>query len=122
MGVPVVTRAGDRHASRVGASLLRAIGHPEWVAENEDGYVRIAVELANDRERLRKIRHGLRDELRQSPLLDHASQAKRFGAVLWACWREWCVRQSAAGQGTGANLQSKTIEPQMNPARLRTTE
>ena len=31
MGVPVVTLAGDRHASRVGVSLLQAAGHPEWV-------------------------------------------------------------------------------------------
>ena len=36
MGVPVVSLIDDRHAARVGLSLLTAIGHPEWASENED--------------------------------------------------------------------------------------
>src|SRR5262249_27391836 len=36
MGVPVVSRRGDCHAARVGASLLIAAGHPEWIAETEE--------------------------------------------------------------------------------------
>src|SRR5208283_2084439 len=47
MGVPVVTAVGDRHASRVGASLLGAVGHPEWVARDRDDYVRVAADLAS---------------------------------------------------------------------------
>lgn len=92
MGVPVVTLAGDQHMSRVGVSLLTAIGRPEWVASNAADYRRIAEALAADRSRLAEIRRGLRDELRRSPLLDHAGQAARFGAALRECWAEWCRR------------------------------
>lgn len=95
MGVPLVTLVGDRHAARVSASLLHAVGHPEWVAENPDDYVRIAAKLASDPARLAALRTGLRDEMRTSPLLDHAGQSARFGAALRDCWAEWCARRTA---------------------------
>jgi predicted O-linked N-acetylglucosamine transferase (SPINDLY family) len=96
MGVPVISLAGDRHMSRVGASLLAAAGHPEWVATDADDYVRRAIELAANPTRLAGIAAGLRDELARSPLLDHAGQAARFGAALRACWVERCTRAARA--------------------------
>ena len=87
MGVPVVTLAGDRHASRVSASLLTAAGHPEWIAHSPDDYVAIATRLATSPETLASTRRNLRDELRRSPLLDHAAQARRFGDALMSCWQ-----------------------------------
>jgi predicted O-linked N-acetylglucosamine transferase (SPINDLY family) len=99
MGVPVVTLAGDRHASRVGASLLASVGHPEWVASSAGDFARIAASLAADPERLRRLRSGLRGEMTRSPLLDHGAQARRFGAAVRSCWAAWCAsRESAAPQ------------------------
>ena len=34
MGVPVVTLRGDRHAGRVGASLLTQVGLTNWIADS----------------------------------------------------------------------------------------
>jgi len=82
MGVPVVTLAGDRHASRVGVSLLTATGHPGWIARDWKEYARIAAALAADPGKLAVWRAGLREDLRRSPLLDHAGQAQRLGAAL----------------------------------------
>lgn len=96
MGVPVVSRAGDRHAARVGASLLANAGHPEWLAYSDDGYVATAMALAGDRAALARLRAGLRDDLRRSVLCDHAGQAARFGAALRGCWAETCARSTAA--------------------------
>ncbi|MGC4072151.1 MAG: tetratricopeptide repeat protein [Nibricoccus sp.] len=87
MGVPVITLAGDRHASRVSASLLTAAGHPEWIARSADEYVSLAARLASSAETLAIARRGLRDDLRRSPLLDHAAQARRFGDALLECWQ-----------------------------------
>jgi predicted O-linked N-acetylglucosamine transferase (SPINDLY family) len=94
MGVPVVTRAGAAHVSRVGVSLLTAVGHPEWVARDAEDYVRIAAELAGDVERLARVRAGLRGELLASALTDGAGFARRVEAGYREIWRAWC-----AGQG-----------------------
>ncbi len=94
MGVPVVSLAGDRHAARVGASLLTAAGHPEWIARDGDDYVRIAAELAADPPRRAALRTGLRDDLRRGPLLDHAGQSARFATTLRRCWISWCEAQA----------------------------
>ncbi len=96
MGVPVVTLAGDRHMSRVGVSLLNAIGHPEWVANSAESYLEIASGLAADRARLARWRTELRGELARSPLLDHAGQAERFAATLRDCWTAWCADRAKA--------------------------
>ncbi len=85
---PVVTLAGDRHASRVGVSLLNAAGRSHWIAQTESEYVRIAVSLASDRTVLTSESLILRDSLRTGPLFDYAGQATRFGAALRSCWEE----------------------------------
>ncbi|MEI6560438.1 MAG: tetratricopeptide repeat protein, partial [Rhodospirillaceae bacterium] len=46
MGVPVVTLLGDRHAGRVGASLLGRLGLDELIGRDRDHYQEIAVALA----------------------------------------------------------------------------
>jgi protein O-GlcNAc transferase len=96
MGVPVVALRGDRHVARVGASLLSAVGHRDWVADDAEGYLRIAAGLAADRPRLASLRGSLRAELGRSPLLDHQGQAERFGRALRSCWAEACARHRAA--------------------------
>ncbi|HEY1108182.1 MAG TPA: hypothetical protein VGE76_06110, partial [Opitutaceae bacterium] len=91
MGVPVISLRGDRHVSRVGASLLTAVGREKWIADSPEDYLTRARDLASDLPRLAATRDGLRDQLRQSALCDHAGQAARFGAALRACWVEWCA-------------------------------
>lgn len=88
MGVPVVTLAGDRHASRVGISLLQATRHPEWIADGWDAYIACAAQLAQDLPRRAGLRQTLREDLRSSALLDHETQAARFGDALRAMWAE----------------------------------
>ncbi len=96
MGVPVVTLMGDRHVARVSGSLLTAVGRPEWVAQTADDYVRIATQLASDPAALATIRAGLRDQVKNSALGDHAGQAARFAATLRDCWRKWCASRAPA--------------------------
>ncbi|MEO6875489.1 MAG: tetratricopeptide repeat protein [Opitutaceae bacterium] len=90
MGVPVVTLVGDRHAARVGGSLLSAVGHPEWIASDADDYVKIAATLGRDPVRLAEASRGLRGKLRASALMDHAGQGARFSAAVRDCWVKQC--------------------------------
>ncbi len=95
MGVPVVSLAGDRHGSRVGASLLTAAGHPEWIAGSRADYVRIAAALAADAGLRKRLRTGLREDLKRSDLLDHPGQAARFAAAVRRVWADWCETRAA---------------------------
>jgi predicted O-linked N-acetylglucosamine transferase (SPINDLY family) len=81
MGVPVVTRAGPVHMSRVGASLLHAAGLDDLVAQNAVEYVEAAVALAGDEERRRELRSILRRRLENSNLLDHAGFTRKLERV-----------------------------------------
>ena len=81
MGVPVVTRAGDVHMSRVGASLLHAAGLDDLIAQNAVEYVEAAVALAGDEERRRELRSILRRRLENSTLLDHAGFTRKLEHV-----------------------------------------
>jgi protein O-GlcNAc transferase len=96
MGVPVVTILGDRHASRVGASLLTSVGHPEWIARDWDDYIATAGRLVRDRANRRGAGAALRNAMRVSALLDHPGQAERFGRAVRECWASWCGRTSIA--------------------------
>jgi len=94
MGVPVVSLAGKHHASRVGVSLLSNVGLPELIAEDPQGYVRIAVGLAQDLPRLTALRRELRDRMAQSPLLDAGRFARNVEAAYRQMWRTWCQKRN----------------------------
>jgi predicted O-linked N-acetylglucosamine transferase (SPINDLY family) len=93
MGVPVVSLIGDRHAARVGLSLLTTVGHQDLATENIDAYIEKVVALAQDRPLRESLRHSLREDVSKSPLLDHAGQAAQFESALRKAWHEWCAPQ-----------------------------
>jgi protein O-GlcNAc transferase len=83
-GLPVLTCPGETFASRVGASLLRAIDLPELIAPSRDEYRNLALALAADRERLRAIRQKLERNLRTQPLFDTALFTRHMEAAYLA--------------------------------------
>jgi predicted O-linked N-acetylglucosamine transferase (SPINDLY family) len=65
MGVPVLTRIGSSFAARVCASLVAAVGLPDFISQTREQYIAKAVRLANDpsahaeaRQRLLRNRDG----------------------------------------------------------------
>ncbi|MBS0190933.1 MAG: hypothetical protein U0573_03435 [Phycisphaerales bacterium] len=82
MGVPVLTREGDRHASRVGVSLLRAVGAPEWIARDREELFALGASLAGDLVALAKIRAELRERVRRSVLCDGLAYAHRWAGAI----------------------------------------
>lgn len=94
MGVPVVTLEGDRHASRVGVSLLSAVAMPELIAHSEDEYVAIAARLAANPSRLEQLRHALRSEVERSPLVDGARFTRNLEQAYQEMWRAAIAREA----------------------------
>jgi protein O-GlcNAc transferase len=90
MGVPVVTKRGDRFAARHSASHLTAAGLPELIAPDPAGYVATARGLAENLQCLAELRSGLRARMAASPLCDGARFARNLEAAYRAIWRNWC--------------------------------
>ncbi len=77
-GVPVICFHGDKWASRAAATLVTAVGHPEWAGSDPAAYVRIAADLAGDPDRLQRTRRDLRQEVSASPLCDSAAFTRKL--------------------------------------------
>ena len=86
MGIPVISLAGQFGVARCGASLLTMVGLAELVAANAEAYVRIAVDLGRDQARLGTLRHGLRDRMLRSSLMDARTQAGRLESAYLGAW------------------------------------
>ena len=66
MGNPFITYSNRPSVGKIGASILTALGHPEWIATSEEEYVEKAVALASDPQKLSTIRQNLRAEMEAS--------------------------------------------------------
>ena len=82
-GLPVLTSIGEAFASRVAASLLKAVGLPELIASTLDDYENMAADLACDAQRLAGIKRRLADNRLTHPLFD----AQLFAAHLEEAYR-----------------------------------
>jgi predicted O-linked N-acetylglucosamine transferase (SPINDLY family) len=78
MGVPVITLLGDRHAGRVGASILTNVGLTNFITQDIDSYIKLAVEMATNTNYLQEIRKGLRERMQRAPLCDAHSFASNI--------------------------------------------
>lgn len=92
MGVPSVSLAGTGFAARHAVSHLSNVGLPDWVAQDADGYVDLAIGRARDLRALATLRAGLREQVRASPLCDAPRFGRSLGAALRHAWREHCLR------------------------------
>ncbi len=96
MGVPVVSRRGDRFSGRVSESILAAIGLPELVAAGSDDYIARAIALAQDLPRLAELRRTLRQRVSGSPLCDANRFTRHLEQAYRAMWRGWCTGKENA--------------------------
>jgi predicted O-linked N-acetylglucosamine transferase (SPINDLY family) len=98
LGIPVVMLAGKTYASRFGASVLANVGLGDLIADSHERYVALAVNLAGDLDRLNKLRHGLRQQMARSVLLDFGGFARKVEAAYREMWRTWCAAQAGSGE------------------------
>ncbi len=94
LGVPFVTLEGRASVGRLGASILQSVGLPEWVANSEDDYVRIAVAMAANPTKLASLRSGLRATMESGPLMDELGFARKVEAAYRSMFELWATRQA----------------------------
>jgi predicted O-linked N-acetylglucosamine transferase (SPINDLY family) len=94
MGVPVVTLSGDRHVSRVGASILTCVGLTDFIAKDIDDYIKIAVAKSANENDLESTKKGLREKMQSSQLCDaklFASEVEHAYRDMWQYYLDTCV-------------------------------
>jgi predicted O-linked N-acetylglucosamine transferase (SPINDLY family) len=90
VGLPVITCCGQSFAGRVAASLLRAIGMPDLVTDDLDGYERLALRIAREPSVLQELRERLRQNRLSQPLFDTDRYRRHIEAAyiqMWECWQ-----------------------------------
>ena len=90
MGVPVISLRGGNFVSRMGASFLASLGHPEWVADSESEFIQIAKGLVEQISIVRRSRQELRNQMATSGLSNRDQYARNFEALIQRLWRDYC--------------------------------
>ena len=70
MGVPVVTLCGSQLGQRMTASMLNALGCPEWIAFSRHDYVKTVIDLALALAKRQTLRSAQREKMNESALCD----------------------------------------------------
>ena len=89
MGVPVITLLGDRHVGRVGASILTNLGLTNFIAQDIDSYIKLAVEMAANPNYLDETRKGLRERMQRASLCDAHSFASDIETAYKDMWYKY---------------------------------
>ena len=90
-GLPVLTCKGESFASRVAASLLNAIELPELITTTQEQYETTAIDLANNPEKLKAIKHKLESNRSTTALFD----TPLFNKHIQAAYRQMYERYQA---------------------------
>jgi len=85
-GVPAVTRLGEDFPSRVGASLLTAVGLEDLITPDFDRYEDLAVRLGQDAAALAAIKGRLAAAQPKTVLFDPDRFARSLERAYWEMW------------------------------------
>ena len=93
-GVPFITRLGDSFASRVGTSLVRALGMPELGVEALVQYEDLAVELATSPTHHAATRRKLIEKKKSAPLFNTDTSRVHLEAAYDEMWEKFASGQA----------------------------
>jgi len=97
MGVPVITLLGTTNSGRASASILKAAGCPEFIADTQDNYMRLAVGMGNDLQRLSGLRETPRIKIQSAPVGNRALYVSAVEKAYRDIWKKWCKEQGEVG-------------------------
>ena len=86
-GLPVLTQEGSTYAARVGSSLLHNLGLKELVTNTKIEYLELAVELAENRSKLIKLREKIDRNRISFPLFNTPLFAEHIEAAYKAAYQ-----------------------------------
>jgi protein O-GlcNAc transferase len=88
-GLPLVTKIGNGFASRVAASLLHACGLQGLVTNTSEAYERLALELAQNPQKLQELKQKVSANISEAPLFDSIGTTRSIEAGFWKAYRRY---------------------------------
>ncbi|HXJ01386.1 MAG TPA: tetratricopeptide repeat protein [Micropepsaceae bacterium] len=88
-GLPVLTVLGTTFASRVAASLLRAVGLPEMIVDSLSAYEAMALRLARHPNELAALKAKLARNRDGAPLFDTVRFTRNLESAYISMWQRW---------------------------------
>ncbi|MFN5525176.1 MAG: acetylglucosamine transferase, partial [Bradyrhizobium sp.] len=90
-GVPVIALLGRSAASRAAAAIVTAVGLEDWVAEDDDGYIAMAIKHASRPDVLARLRAELPGMVANSAAGNVETYARKVEEGYRLFWRRFCV-------------------------------
>ena len=83
MNLPAVVMDGEYMRSKQGAAMLRSLSIPDLIADSEESYINIAVQLATNPQWRQQKREEIQAKMQQNPpFLDSRGYSAKMGALL----------------------------------------
>lgn len=76
MGVPIIALMGKSFASRVSSSILNQVNMKELITTNTEDFQNLAIDIASNKNKLKKIKDDLNNSLSNSSLFDSVKFTK----------------------------------------------
>lgn len=90
LGIPIITQKGWNIVSRITSRIYNQMQFYDLIAENEEDYIKKAVDLANDWDRIQYYRDNLSDWFQKSPICDYRGFAKSLENTYQKLWNDYC--------------------------------
>ena len=94
MGVPVVAKLGNGPAARAGGAIVKAVGLDDWVAEDDDGYLAIALKHVSQPAELAALRARLPQQVASSAAGNCEVYTRHVEVAYRKFWRDHCAAAS----------------------------
>ena len=86
-GVPVITVPGGDFVSRMSASALSAMGLTDLICPDVDAYIRLAVDLAENRNRLAAVQRRVETNRHTTPFFDTRRFVRNLEQAYLCMWK-----------------------------------
>ncbi len=97
MGVPVITLAGNTPCSRVGVTILSAVGLEQCITGSAEAYVTQCEYFAEHTNELAGLRRSLRETMTHSCIRDEKGFVRTLDTAYRQVWQQWCKRHHDMG-------------------------
>ncbi|MBF0381809.1 MAG: tetratricopeptide repeat protein [Magnetococcales bacterium] len=93
MGVPVLNLE-NRIRNKISSSMLHIMEMNQWRSKNEEEYIQKAIEYSRDTDKLKELRHQLRERFDRSVLGNSQLYTKKVEAIYLQLWNRWCTNDT----------------------------